>query len=77
MSKGNMVEIMVRVKGAEPESPIAIFRTPQLTMLNAVFANTVVTQQMIADKDMSFVGVYHNGMDLKDVERELSGKIVG
>jgi hypothetical protein len=55
-------EIMTRIKGATPHSPILVLRcwdkeTRQLR-LRAVFANTVRSAQLIRNADKRVVGVY-------------------
>lgn len=56
--------ILNRVRGAAPQSPIAIFRSDRLGQFNAVFASTVETQNAIRRNDPNLIGVYDKNVDL-------------
>jgi len=75
MSKGNLQQVMARIKGSEVSSPIAVFRCDEPEMLNAVFAATVKTQQMIEQRHPDLIGVYDGTMNLDQVLRELAGHV--
>ena len=62
---------MDRIKGATSQSPIAVFRCDKDNEVNAVFAATVKTQQMIAEKDPNLIGVYDASMNLYEIEQTL------
>jgi hypothetical protein len=72
MSEGNLQHVMLRIKSATIKSPIAVFRTDTAGMVNAVFASTAKTHQMIAAKDATLIGVYDKEMDLGVIERKLA-----
>ncbi len=75
MSKGNLQEVMFRIKGSEASSPIAVFRCDQPEMFNAVFAATVKTQQMIEQRHPDLIGVYDGTMNLEQVVQELASHV--
>ncbi len=55
-------QIIERVRAASPESPIAVFRTPD-RKLEAVFGSTIETQKRIERaRRREFVGLFHNQM---------------
>ncbi len=59
--------IQRRIRSAKRNSPLALFRVPDENIcfnlsknkLEAVFANTVMTQARIRRGDRLFIGVYH------------------
>ena len=65
--------IMGRIKSAEPESPIAVFRVRKKRgyVLDSVFANTVSARWRISQQPRSVVGVYHRHHHLERVRNEL------
>jgi hypothetical protein len=72
MTVGTVLQVMSRIKGATPLSQIAVFLTDETRpKLDAVFAATVLTQQKIAAKDASLIGVFDKTMDLINVEKRL------
>ena len=72
MSIATIEIVMKRIEGAEPNSPIAVFRHEAEDKLNAVFASTVKARGMISAHHPDLIGVYHGGMDLKKIKRDLS-----
>jgi hypothetical protein len=66
---------MVRIKGATPDSQIAVFRCDEPENLNAVFAATVITRRMIDEGHRDLIGVYDGTMNLGDIERELRSHV--
>ena len=66
--------ILGRIKEAGVSSPIAVFKikSDYGTDLDAVFANTVVTQRKIKSGDKSLVGIYDNSMDKSKIRRDLT-----
>ncbi len=74
MSLSNVPGIQTRIKVATPRSPIAVFKSavPCYGQLEAVFGNTVSTYRSVQQCDPSFVGFFHNEMDLDLVHGILS-----
>lgn len=58
MSVARPDRIISRIRTANSESPIAVFRTPQDGCLNAVPAMTMRTQALILAGDPNLVGVF-------------------
>jgi len=80
MSVSSINVIMERIACATPESPIAVFKlnNPCIgTLLDAVFGNTTMTKVRIAAKDPGFVGLFHGGMDKREVRSQLKKIIAG
>ena len=71
MSYMSIKHTMDRIKSATSSSPIAVFRCNKEDEVNAVFAATVKTRQMIANKDPNFIGIYDASMNLLEIERTL------
>lgn len=71
MSYSTIEQVLVRIRYAAANSPIAVFSAKELGKLNAVFASTVETQRLINSSDPEYIGTYHGGMDLKGVKSEL------
>ena len=75
MGLGTIKQIMIRIKGAELESQIAVFHlgkvTPKTKELNAVFAATVRSKLSTVNKDPALIGVYHRGMNFDAIYSEL------
>jgi len=64
-------QIIDRVQAASPESPIAVFRTPD-HKLEAVFGATVEARKRIERaKRREFVGLFHNQMPGEKVTETL------
>lgn len=59
MSKQMKPEIMIRIKAAPLESPIAVFTSTEPMHYRASFFNTVAVQSAIKKGDSTFVGAYH------------------
>lgn len=62
--------IMTKVKHAEPDSPIAIFKAAN-GRLDALFAKTVFTSKRIEDGDPDLIGVYDRNTGLQWLRRKL------
>lgn len=75
MSIMKLHQLMPRIEGATADSRIAVFKCHIPGQLNAVFGDTVTTQKLIKDNDPSFIGIYHGGMDLSAVARNLRAVI--
>lgn len=75
MSNATIENVMIRIKGAPPASKIAVFRCDEHGKLNAVFAATVTTTQLIDSGHPDLIGVYDGTMNLDDVRQELQGRI--
>ena len=75
MSHGTLQQVMVRIKGATPDSQIAVFRCDEPENLNAVFAATVITRRMIDEGHRDLIGVYDGTMNPGDIERELRSHV--
>jgi len=71
MSFMEVKHVIERIKTATPSSPIAVFRGGGKNQVNAVFADTVYTQQMIANHDPTLIGVYDGSMNLGDIAQTL------
>ena len=61
MSQGTIENIIIRIKAATKESPIAVFKDGG--KLNAMFAATVKTQDEIISNHTNLVGVF-TGFDV-------------
>lgn len=70
MSIASIHIILQRIEAATPESPIAVFLTP-LGDLDAVFANTLLTQRRIQNRDLALIAVYDGDDDMRAVGRDL------
>jgi len=57
MSVSDIQLVMARIKVAEPDSPISVFRTED-NLLEAVFANTVSAVSRIKYKADMYIGTY-------------------
>ena len=75
MSNASLEHTLIRIKGANPGSPIAVFKTPLPDSLNAVFASTIKTQQMIYGDHPDLIGVFDGTMDMEAVKELLAGHI--
>jgi hypothetical protein len=72
MSVDTVSNIMIRIRAAPPDSPIAVFRAPVPGKLEAVFASTVKAQDRIrGDKRHDLIGVFDKSQDLEHVKRVL------
>lgn len=78
MSISSITDIKARIAVATPKSPIAVFQLPgqQSGLLEAVFANTVMTRRRIDSSDPLLAGWFHNEMDQQFVVDRLR-EIVG
>lgn len=64
-------EVMNRIKHADRESPIAVFRTEDDIYFDALFANTIPTQQRIKKGDRMYIGTFHKLNDPSTIRRKL------
>lgn len=71
MSAGDINQVMIKIRGATTESPIAVFNCDKVGMLDAVFASTVMSQRRIRKNDKDLIGVYDNTMNLDEVQSQL------
>lgn len=71
MSRMSVAHAIQRIKGAPPDSPIMVMKHDDEGFVNAVFASTVVSQQMLKIDAGQIVGVYHGGMDMSMVRKAL------
>lgn len=71
MSVSTPATIIGRIKEASPLSPIAVFQCHVPGMLNAVFASTVATRELINNNAPGFIGVYDRNCDLAKVKKML------
>lgn len=72
MSVSSMDAVLQRIKLAEPESPIAVFRCiHSVRQFDAVFAGTVHTQRLIRMRDTNFVGIYDKTTDQSRIIEEM------
>ena len=70
MSISSKAEIISRVKHATPQSPLALFVTPQ--GVDCVFANTVEAQVRKTENVRdTYIATVHNAMPLCDVSAVL------
>ena len=53
---------MIRIRGAEQDSPIAVFKCGYVGKLNAVFASTVKSKKLTNDKNKNWIGVFDKTM---------------
>lgn len=75
MSISTVEIIMGRIESATENSPIAVFKLEEKCgKLNAVFGDTVITQQQIKSGHKDLIGVFHKGMDLIAVKRQLQAE---
>lgn len=74
MSLMAVPHILERIRGATRQSPIAVFipeQRPLEPALDAVFANTVITQRIIEEGSSRLIGVYDRSMDLGSIHDRL------
>ena len=76
MSHASLEHTLIRIKGATPESQIAVFKTPVPGALNAMFAVTVKTQEAIKEGHHDLIGVFDGLMDMSAVEELLAWFVV-
>lgn len=69
MSNVNLQFAMDRIEVATVESQIAVFLSDKPDNVNAVFANSVYTRNLIENRDPDFLGCFHRDSDLKQVKR--------
>lgn len=71
MSISTIHQVMLRIKGATPASPIAVFKCKESKKLLTVFARTQKTRQQINAGIKGYIGSYYNGMDLVVIKKHL------
>jgi len=71
MSSMSVLHTMDRIKSATPSSPIAVFRGKVRGEVNAVFAATVRTRQLIEAGDPDLIGVYDGSMNMSEIAETL------
>jgi len=78
MSIGTIETIIGRIKVATVLSPIAVFKeldNDQNWILNAVFADTVKTQDKINGSGIGHVGTFNRTMDMFEVRSVLRAAV--
>ena len=71
MSNCTLQHTMIRIAGAPPESPIAVLRTTAPGKLNAVFADTLLTKEIITGESTALIGVFDKTMCMETVRQHL------
>lgn len=71
MSVSTLQNILLRVRDAAPESPIAVFRCDKPGHLDAVFAATLTTRRLIANGVPGLIGVFDRTMPEREVAAQL------
>lgn len=74
MSAGTLQNVMLRIRDAVPESPIAVFRCDKPGHLDAVFASTMITRRLIEShqaQKSGLIGVFDGSMDAGEVKAQL------
>jgi hypothetical protein len=71
MSVSTLQNVMLRIRTATPESPIAVFLCAKPGPLDAVFAATVITRSIIARQDPALIGVFDRTMNEREVKEQL------
>lgn len=64
--------VMERIRDASPDSPIAVFRVAKRGYFETMFANTIITRQLIESGNRKFIGAYHGAMDCAEIHKRLS-----
>ncbi|MCK4621077.1 MAG: hypothetical protein KAT62_02560 [Desulfuromonadales bacterium] len=72
MSKCSISTAMWRIKDATEESQIAVFAVSR-GVVDAMFADSVVTRARIKAGDKNFIGCFDGMMKKEDVLRKLNG----
>lgn len=72
MSVSNKELVKLRIQTATESSPIAVFRTDNPGLFNAVFANTVITQWEIDKNCALCVGVFYGSAGEAEFSRSVS-----
>jgi len=69
MSVGSVSTIIGRIKIASVLSPIAVFRKKSIlgNNLDAVFADTVKTQEKIEAGNINYIGTFDKTMNMFDI----------
>jgi len=70
MTISTVQQTMIRIKGATPESPIAVFKCKTEDRVNTVFGSNIHTQKMIKS-GTGFIGMFDNTMDLRTTKKTL------
>lgn len=69
-------EIMARIAIATVSDQIMVLRNPRNGSLDAGFANTVVAQKLLQCEHPDVVGVFHNGMDTRQIRKQLAAELL-
>lgn len=75
MSLVRLSDAMMRIRLAQPSSPIAVFSCELNYHVDAMFANTAYARQRIACCDPRLIGVYHCVLDPRVVAQEIRSAI--
>lgn len=76
MSLCTVSQCLDRIQAAPTDSPLVVYRHGRMvTRLGCVYADTLVTRQKLAAKELDLVGTYHGGMDLTAIKAELTAAI--
>lgn len=75
MSIMNLEHTMVRINGATQDSPIAVFRCALPGVVDAAFAATWTTLQIIEEGHPDLIGVFDGTMDQKWVRETIEPNI--
>lgn len=73
MSLANLEHAMIRIKSASNESPIAVFKSDELGLVNVVFGSTYLTQKLLRQSAYAtgFIGLFNKDMDMEEVKRAI------
>jgi len=63
MSISTLEQALVRIEGAFPESPIAVFKCKLEDKVSTVFASTVKTKEILEKGSPALIGVFDNTME--------------
>jgi hypothetical protein len=73
----DLLRIMLRIEKADIDSPMAVFKTDKTGFVDAVFANTVFTQQRIASNDPDLIGVFGSDSNMDDARQLINNALLG
>jgi len=59
MTVATISEALNRISMTCPSSPLAVFRTKRPECVDAMFANTVLTQMQIRNGHIDYLGTFH------------------
>jgi hypothetical protein len=75
MSDATIEMALVRIRSADPESPILVHRSTVPGMIGTVFANTAESMRMVAAGELEVVGIWHKHSDLDQVRAAIRDAI--